>query len=70
MGKKIITFSNIDVEKHNFQQHKTPISTHDVNIDRIIVSKKVPIGIKGFKYFIGCKINYKKVKPLCIRHPK
>ena len=38
MGKEIIT---LEVEKHKFHQHKSPISIYDVNIDRIVVSKKV-----------------------------
>ena len=41
MGKEIITSVNIEVEKHKFYQCKNPISIYDVNVDRIVVSKKV-----------------------------
>ena len=70
MGKEIITFGNIEVAKHKFHQHKMPILIYDRSIDRIVVPNKVPIGRKGFKYFIGYEIDYKKVKPLCVMHPK
>ena len=64
MGKEIITFGDIKVEK--FHGHQNQILIYAVNIDRIIVSNKVPFGKKGFKYFIGCENNYEKVVPLCI----
>ena len=64
MGKKIITFGNAELEKHNFQQHKIPISIYDEKIDWIVVSNKFLIGVKGFIYFIGYEIDYKKVKTL------
>ena len=50
MGKEIITFSNIEVEKHKFHQHKSPISIHDLNLDRIAVSNRVAFGKSDFKY--------------------
>ena len=42
MGKKIITLGDIEVEKHKFYQHKSPISIYDVNVDGIVVSNRVP----------------------------
>ena len=33
---------------------------YDVNIDRILVSNKVPFGKKGFKYFVGYDNDSKK----------
>ena len=66
MGKEIITFDDIEVEKHNFHQYKNPISIYDVNIDRIVLLNKIPFGKKGFKYFIGHKNDDEKVMPLCI----
>ena len=35
-----MTFGDIEVEKHKFQQHKNPISIHDVNINKIVVSRE------------------------------
>ena len=33
MGKEIITFGNIEVDKQKFYQYKSLISIYDVNID-------------------------------------
>ena len=68
MGKKIITFNNIEVEK-KFINTRTPISIHDVNIDRIVVSNKLLFGKKSFKHFIGYK-DGKKVRLLSVMPPK
>ena len=43
---------------------------YDVNINRIVVSKKVPLGKKCFKYFIMYKDDHEEVRPLCIMLPK
>ena len=48
MAKEIIRFGNIDLEKHKFHQHKSPILICDVNIDKIVVSDKVPLSKKRF----------------------
>ena len=47
-------------------QPQKPNFNNDVNIDRIVVSNKVPFGRKGFKYFMGFENVYEKVMPLCI----
>ena len=41
MGKEIITFANIEVEKHKFYQYKSLISIYDVNIDKIVMSVRL-----------------------------
>ena len=69
MGKEIITFIDIEVEKHKFHKGKSQISIDDVNVDRRVVSNRVPFGKKGFKYFIGCE-DGKTVRTLCITLPK
>ena len=38
---------------------------YDVDIKKILVSKKVSFSKKGFEYFIGYK-HGKKFRPLCI----
>ena len=67
MGKE--TFGYTEIEKPKFHQrfHQISglISIGNANINKIIVSNKVPFGKKGFKYFIGYK-NDRKVRPLCI----
>ena len=63
MGQEIITFGDIRVEKQKFHQCKNLVLVYDVNIGRIVVSKKVPFGKKGFQYFIGYKMIMKKLYP-------
>ena len=48
MGKEIIVLGDTEVEQHRFHKHKSLISMHDVDIDRIVVSNMVPFGKKGF----------------------
>ena len=48
MGKEIMNISNIEVEKHEFDQRKSPILIVKVNINKIIVSQKFPFGKKAF----------------------
>ena len=69
MGKEIIMFGNIEVEKNNFHQYKNPVPIYDANIDKLVVSRKFPFGKKGFKYYFGYK-DAKKVRPLCVMLPK
>ena len=69
MGKQLITFGDIEVEKHKFQQHKIHPSIGDVNNNKIIVSNKVSVGKKSFKYFIDYKDD-KNFKLLCVILPK
>ena len=69
MEKTIIKFDDIKMPKQMFYQHKGAISIKNVDIDKMIVSNKVPFGKKGFKYFIGYK-DAKKNKPLCVFLPK
>ena len=70
MGKEIITFGNIEVEKSKFHLQNSFILIYGANIDRIVVSNKVTFGKKGFEYFIGSKIDSEKIIALCIILPK
>ena len=38
MGKKILTFGDIEIEKYKFYRHKAPISLKDVDIEKVLVS--------------------------------
>ena len=53
MGKTIMKFGDIEIEKQKFHHHKRSISIKNVDINKIVVSNKVSFGKKGFKYFIG-----------------
>ena len=55
MDKKIIKFNDTEVEEFEFHEHKSPILINDINIDKIVVSDKLPFGKQDFKYFIGYK---------------
>ena len=70
MGKEILTFGNIEIEKSKFYRSKTPIFLKDVDIEKVLVSNKISFGEKNYKYFIGYLYNDNKVKPLHIMLPK
>ena len=65
MEKTIIKFGDFEIEKQKLHQHEGPISIKNIDINKIVVSNKVSLGKKGFKYFIGYK-DAKKIRPLCI----
>ena len=44
MDKKIIKFDDNEIEKYKFHQHKTLISINNIDINKIVVSNKVPFG--------------------------
>ena len=63
MEKTVIKFDGIKIPKQKFHQHKRPISIKNVDIDKIVVSNKVPSGTKGFNYIIGYKDSTKSKLP-------
>ena len=56
MDKKVIKFDDTEIEKYEFYQHKNAILINDIDINKIVVSTKLPSGKQYFKYFIGYKI--------------
>ena len=70
MDKEILTFGNIDIEKNKLYRHKTPIFLGDVDIEKVLVSKKISFGEKNYKYFTGHLYDNHKVKPLHKMLPK
>ena len=44
-----------EIEKYKFHQYKSPISTDNIDNNKIVVSNKVSFGKKDFRYFIGYK---------------
>ena len=67
--KIITTFGDIEIKKQKFYQHNRPISIKNIDINKLVVSNKVSLIKKGFKYFIGYK-NAKKNKPLWVFLPE
>ena len=66
MGKEILTLSKIEIEKKNYRQ-KASIFFRDVNIEKVLVSKKFLLVKKNYKYFTGYMYNNHKVKSLEIK---
>ena len=46
MGKKVITFDEIEIEKYKFHRYKSSIFLEDVEIDNVLVSNKIFSGEK------------------------
>ena len=69
MGKKILTFGNIEIEKNNFTVTRLQILLGDIAIAKVLVFKKISFGEKN-KFFTGYLYNNHKVKPLHIMLPK
>ena len=70
MGKEILTFEGIEIEKNKFHHHKISYFLGDEDIEKALVSNKISFGEKNYKYFIGYLYNGNKVKPLNIMLPK
>ena len=63
MGKKTLTFDNIETEKNKLYRHNTPIFW-DIKI--VLLSKKIYFRETNYKYFIGYLFDNHKAKPLHI----
>ena len=70
MGKETLTLGNTEIEKKKYFSYKTPIFRKDVDIEELLVSKKIYFDEKKYKYFTGYLYNNHKVKPLQITLPK
>ena len=62
MGKEIMTFGDIEVQKYKFCQSKSPVSINDVDISKIVVSNRILFAERGFKYFVGYEDGKKVTK--------
>ena len=47
MGKKILTFDNIETKKNKFYHNATPTFVKDENINKVLVSTKISFGEKA-----------------------
>ena len=50
MDQKVIKFYDTEIKKHKY---KSPISINNIDINKIVGSKKVPFGKMDFRYFTG-----------------
>ena len=55
MDKNIINLMTLEFKEENFIINNSPILINDVRVNEIVISNKLPIGKKDFKYFIGYK---------------
>ena len=53
MDKDFIKLDDNENKKCNFHQNKSPISINDIDINKVVVSNKLPFVKQDFKYFIG-----------------
>ena len=61
MVKEILAFGNTEIEKNKFYLHKRPIFLKNVDIEKVLASKKISSGGKNYKYFIGYLYHDHKV---------
>ena len=69
MGGNNIIFDKKKVKKSDFYKNKKVIKIDDIDVNKILVSKKEPCGTnKPIKYFI--RYNDDVIRPLCIILPQ
>ena len=67
MSGKNINFEDKKIKKSDFYKNKKVTKIDDIDVNKILVSKKEPYGTKNsFKYFIGYNDN-DVIRPLCIK---
>ena len=70
MSKKNINFNDKKIEKSDFYKNKKIKRINDIDVNKILVSKKEPYGTKNsYKYFIEYNDN-DVIRPLCLRLPQ
>ena len=70
MSGENINFDDIKISKSNFYRNKKLFNIDDVDVNRILISKKEPYGKKiSFKYFIGYS-DHDYIRPLCMKLPQ
>ena len=70
MSGKNIIFNDKKINKSNFYKNKKLFKIDDIDINKILVSKKEPYGKKSsFKYFTRYNDN-DYIRPLCIKLPQ
>ena len=66
MSGKNINFDD-KIKKSEFYKNKKVFQINDIDVNKILVSKKEPYGTQNaFKYFIGYDDN-DFIRPLCVR---
>ena len=69
MSGKIVNFEDKKILKSDFYKNKYSSIQDEIDVDKILVSKKEPYGTnKSIKYFIGYDDD--DIRPLCIKLPQ
>ena len=67
MSGKNIIFDDKKINRSNFYKNKKLFSIYDIEIDKMLISKKESYGKQSsFKYFLGCNGD-DVITPLCIK---
>ena len=67
VNTKNINFDDKKIFKSDFYKNKKGFQIDNIDVNKILVSKKEPYGIKNaFKYFDGYNIT-DVIRPLCLR---
>ena len=53
MGKAILMFGNIEIEKNKLYPNNISTLLGDVDNKKVLISTKISFGEKNYKYFIG-----------------
>ena len=70
MSRKSINFEDKKISKSNFYKNKKLFNIHDLDVNKILVSKKESYGTKNsLKYFIGYNDDDDVIRPLRIKLP-
>ena len=70
MSGKSINFEDKIINEINFYENKKLFNIHDLDVNKILVSKKESYGTKSsLKYFIGYNDD-DVIRPLCIKLPQ
>ena len=70
MSGKSINFDDNKINKSSFYKNKKLFSLNDIDVNKLLVSKKESYGTKNsLKYFIGCN-DGDVIRPLCILLPQ
>ena len=70
MSGKSINFDDKKINKTNFYKNKKLLNINDLDVNKILVSKKEYYGTNNsLKYFTGYNDDDDVIRPLCIKLP-
>ena len=71
MVQKTINFDDKNVNKTAFYKNKKLYNVHDIDTEKILVSKKESYGKTGsLKYFVAYNDEDDTIRPLCLKFPQ